>query len=162
RLTRLSRAARDRVLETLKLAESLGAEAANLSGESVAHEVLAFARQNNVSKIIVGKPARSRWRDRFSPTLVDEIVRGSGAIHVYVITGEAEGEQPRALPRLPPRSSRWPAYLRSAGVVVAITLLCAALFGRIELTNLVMLYLLGTVFVAARFGRGPAVLAAVA
>ncbi|TLY49505.1 MAG: sensor histidine kinase KdpD, partial [Gammaproteobacteria bacterium] len=49
-LTRLPKAARDRVLQTLKLAESLGAETANLSAESVAHEVLAFARQRNVSK----------------------------------------------------------------------------------------------------------------
>ncbi len=160
-LTRLPRAARDRVLETLKLAESLGAEVTNLSGESVVHEVLAFARHRNASKIIVGKPSRSRWRDRFTPTLVDEIVRGSGHIDVYVITGEA-GDGPTASPpRLPSRTSRWPAYARSAGVVAAITVLCALLFGRIELTNLVMLYLLGTVLVAARFGRGPSALAAV-
>jgi two-component system sensor histidine kinase KdpD len=160
-LTRLPRAARDRVLETLKLAESLGAEVTNLSGESVVNEVLAFARQRNVSKIIVGKPTRSRWRDRFAPTLVDEIVRGSGHIDVYVITGEAGEETTASPPRLPSRSSRWPAYARSAAVVAAITALCTLLFGRIELTNLVMLYLLGTVLVAARFGRGPSVLAAV-
>jgi len=36
RLTRLPRAARDRVIETLRLAESLGAQTANLGGESVA------------------------------------------------------------------------------------------------------------------------------
>ena len=34
-------------------------------------------------------------------------------------------------------------------------------FGRLELVNLVMLYLLGVMFVATRFGRGPSVLAAV-
>jgi two-component system sensor histidine kinase KdpD len=160
RLMRLQRDARDRVLQTLKLAESLGAETANLSGESVANEVLAFARARNVSKIIVGKPTRSRWRDRLLPTLVDDIVRGSGDIDVYVITGEP-GEASAAPPRLPQRSSEWPAYTKGVAVVAAITLLCELLFGHIELTNLVMLYLLGTVFVAARFGRGPSVLAAI-
>jgi two-component system sensor histidine kinase KdpD len=160
-LTRLPRAARDRVLETLKLAESLGAEPANLAGESVAREVLAFARQHNVSKIIVGKPSRTRWQDRFRQSLVDEIVRGSGHIDVYVITGEADAESASQPRRLPMRTSRWPAYARAAVVTLAITALCAVLYPYIERTNLVMLYLLGTVLAAARFGRGPSVLAAV-
>ncbi len=159
-LLRLSREARDRVLQTLKLAESLGAETANLSGESVAAELLAFARQRNVSKIIVGKPARGRWHDRFKPSLVDEIVRGSGDIDVYVISGEP-GAENVAPPRLPKRSSKFPAYLRSVFVVAAVTLVCALLNRYVELTNLVMLYLLGTVLVATRFGRGPSVVAAV-
>jgi two-component system sensor histidine kinase KdpD len=159
RLARLPRTARDRVLNTLRLAESLGAETANLSGESVAREVLALARARNVSKIIVGKPARARWRDRLKPTLVDEIVRGSGDIDVYVISGEPGAPSPQP-PRMPKRSSLWPAYAKSVAVVLTITLLCELLFGRIERTNLVMLYLLGTVFVAARFGRGPSALAA--
>jgi len=159
-LVRLPRAARDRVLQTLKLAESLGAETANLSGESVASTVLAFARSRNVSKIIVGKPARGRWHDRLRPSLVDEIVRGSGDIDVYVISGERGAESP-APPRLPQRSSQWPAYARAALVVAAVTLLCQLLFGHIERSNLVMLYLLGTVLVAARFGRGPSVFAAI-
>ena len=160
-LVRLPRVARDRMLQTLKLAESLGAETANLSGESVAHEVIAFAQQRNASKIIVGKPSRSRWKDRFRPSLVDEIVRQSGHIDVYVISSEADAEPAATPSRLPKRSSRWPAYAKSAGVTAAITALCLLLSPYLERTNLVMLYLLGTVLSAARFGRGPSVLAAV-
>jgi two-component system sensor histidine kinase KdpD len=158
-LVRLSRQARDRVLQTLKLAESLGAETANLSSESVATELLAFARQRNVSKIIVGKPARGRWHDRFKPSLVDEIVRRSGDIDVYVISGEPGAENVTP-PRMPARSSEFSAYARSVGVVALVTVLCAVLSRHVERTNLVMLYLLGTVLVATRFGRGPSVLAA--
>ncbi len=159
-LQRLSQAARDRVLHTLKLAEELGAETANLSGESVADELIACARERNVSKIIVGKPLRSRWRDRYKPSLVDEIIRQSGNIDVYVITGEA-GEASVLPPRTPVRSSHWPAYVKGAAVVALATALCAVLFPHFAPTNLVMVYLLATVFVAARLGRGPAVLAAV-
>jgi two-component system sensor histidine kinase KdpD len=159
-LVRLSRPARDRVLQTLKLAEGLGAETANLSGESVATELLAFARQRNVSKIIVGKPARGRWHDRLRPSLVDEIVRGSGDIDVFVITGDA-GAENVAPPRLPGRSSKLSAYASSVAVIAAITVLCSLLNGHVERTNLVMLYLLGTVLVATRFGRGPSALAAI-
>ncbi len=159
-LLRLSKDARDRVLQTLKLAGSLGAETANLSGESVAAELLAFARRRNVSKIICGKPSLSGWRSRVSPSLVDEIISHSGDIDVYVITGE-EGAEIAKPPRLPARSSKWQAYAKGIAVVVAITLACFVLNEYIERTNLVMLYLLGTVLVAIRFGRGPSVVASV-
>ena len=159
-LLQLPRAARDRVLQTLKLAVSLGAQTANLSGESVAAEVLAFARQRNISKIICGKPSRHGWRHFLSPSLVDEIIDRSGDIDIYVVTGE-EGAETISAPRTPARSSKWPAYARGAAVVVAITLACLPLSTYIERTNLVMLYLLGTVVVAISFGRGPSVLASV-
>ena len=159
-LVRLPREARDRVLQTLKLAESLGAETENLSGESVAGELIDFARQRNINKIVVGKPSRSRWRDRLRPSLVDEIARNSGDIDVYVISGE-RGEPTAKPPRLPQRSSKWQAYAKAVAVIAAITLLCDLVYERIELSNLVMLYLLGIVLVAARVGRGPSILAAI-
>ncbi len=159
-LLKLPIEARNRVLQTLKLAASLGAETENLSGESVAIELIAFARQRNVSKIVVGKPSRPRWRDRLRPSLVDEIARNSGDIDVYVISGEPGAETPAA-PRLPQPSSKWPAYAKAFGVIVVVTIFCSLLFKHIELSNLVMLYLLGIVLVAARVGRGPSIFAAV-
>jgi two-component system sensor histidine kinase KdpD len=38
-------------------------------------EILRFARERNITKIIVGKPTMYRLRDRFRPSLVDQIVR---------------------------------------------------------------------------------------
>jgi two-component system sensor histidine kinase KdpD len=159
-LARLPQSARDGILRTLKLAEQLGAQTANLSGEGVAATVLDFARQRNVSRIIVGKPLRSGWRTIFKRTLVDDIIDASGAIDVYVINGEPGDEGP-VPPRTPTRNSRWPAYLKSLMVVAVATLICTQISGIFERTNVVMVYLLGTVLVAARFGRGPSVLASV-
>jgi len=158
-LTNLKRQARDRVLATLKLAESLGAETANLSGESVATSLLDFARRRNVSKVVIGKPSRSRWHDRLRPSLVDEVVRGSGKIDIYVISGE-HGDEPPLRPQMPRRTSEWPSYAKAVAIVGAVTVICALLYGHIERTNLVMLYLLGGVLSAARLGRGPSAVAA--
>ncbi|MEO8459836.1 MAG: sensor histidine kinase KdpD [Dokdonella sp.] len=159
-LTRLPQAARDRVLRSLKLADRLGAETANLGGESVAAELLAFAAQRNVGRIIVGKPLRNRWYDRLRSSLVDQVIRESGAIDVYVITAEGDDSSPQS-PRRVPRSSRWPAYIKGIAVILFTTLACLALRHQLQPTNLVMLYLLGTVLVAMRFGRGPSTVAAV-
>jgi len=159
-LQRLPQQARDRVLQTLKLAEGLGAETANLGGDSVASELIALARARNCSKIIVGKPLQPRWRDRFKRSLVDELIRTSGHIDIYVITGEP-GEASVAPSRIPARSSHWQAYAKGATVVALATVVCWPLSAHIDRINLIMIYLLATVVAAWRFGRGPSVLATV-
>src|SRR5262249_17778804 len=60
---RLADTDRNRVAETLRLAEQLGARTMTLTGHNLADEVVAYARQKNVSKIVVGKPRGRRWRD---------------------------------------------------------------------------------------------------
>ncbi|MGO4395383.1 DUF4118 domain-containing protein, partial [Variovorax sp. M-6] len=56
--------------------------------------------------------------------------------------------------------ARWPGYAWAAAISVAITLLATPLSAVLELVNIVMLFLLGVVGVAMRFGRGPAAFAA--
>ncbi|MBU6434933.1 MAG: two-component system sensor histidine kinase KdbD, partial [Nitrospirae bacterium] len=60
---RMPQADRDRVNQTLRLAELLGAETVVLSGANVVQELLSYARTRNVTKIIVGKPVRARWKE---------------------------------------------------------------------------------------------------
>jgi two-component system sensor histidine kinase KdpD len=155
----LSPAERESLAGTMKLAEQLGAETAVLSGDSVSEALLSFARQRNASKIVVGKPAHNRWRDRLKGSLLDEIVRRSGEVDVYIISGE-RGEVPQ--PARPGARPTIPAhYLWSATVVLVCTLVCGAMLGRFDRSNLVMVYLLGVAFVAARHGRWPSAMAAV-
>ena len=150
----LSAAEREALAATTKLAEQLGAETAVLSGDSVSEALLSFARERNVSKIVVGKPAHGRWRDRLKGSLLDAIVRGSGEVDVYIISGERGEELQAARPATGGRAK--PAqYLWSAAVVLASTVLCWAMHGRFDRSNLIMVYLLGVAFVATRYGRGP-------
>lgn len=158
--TRLSEVGRDRVWQTLRLAEKLGAETAVLSGDRPSDAILQYARRRNVSKIVLGKPAHPRWKDALFGSVRDDLERNSGEIDVYVISGE-EGEGGFTAPVPPRRSSPGRAYLWSLGMVTLCTGLCALLFGRLEPTNLVMVYLLGVVGAAAWLGRGPSILAAV-
>jgi two-component system sensor histidine kinase KdpD len=157
---RLSEADRDRVWQTLRLAESLGAETAVLSGDRPSDAILQYARRRNVSKIVLGKPVHPRWKDMLFGSVRDDLERNSGEIDVYVISGE-EGEGGFTAPVPLRSSSPGRAYLRSLGVVALCSGFCALLFGRLEPTNLVMVYLLGVVGAAAWLGRGPSILAAV-
>ena len=157
---RLSDGQRARVHEALRFAESLGAAAVTLVDRRAADALLAHARSRNASKIVIGKPLHPRWRDLVFGSVGDEVVRGSGAIDVYIITGEADEPSPAPFATLRP-SSRWPAYLRSVGVMVLCTLVARSLFPWFEQSNLIMAYLLGVVYVALRYGRGPSVLASI-
>ncbi|HTN84513.1 MAG TPA: sensor histidine kinase KdpD, partial [Sorangium sp.] len=157
---RLSEVDRGRVDRNLALAERLGASAVQLHGAEVAGEVLRYARRHNVSKIVVGKPTHPRWKDFVYGSLLDDLVRQSGDIDVYVIQGTAEARQPEPGPR-ERRPARPLAYAWSACVAVLCTLAAWLMHPFSDLANLIMVYLLGVVFVASRFGAGPSVLASV-
>ena len=78
---------RARVIENLRLAESLGAETITRSGQSVTEELLLLAKERNVTKIVLGKPARPRWKEWLQGSVVNEMARRSGDVDLYVISG---------------------------------------------------------------------------
>lgn len=156
---RYSEADRARLEEHLRLAEKLGGETAVIEGAgTIPEDLLAYARSRNITKIVLGKPSRPRWMDALLGSPVDHLIRASGDIDVYVITGETSQESapPRLSRRLtsPPRN-----YVLSALVVLLASGAARLIFHRTELADIVMVYLLGIVLVATRFGRGPSLLA---
>lgn len=161
RATPMSEEARSRVSDSLQLAERLGGRSLTLAGESVADTVIAYARTQNVTKIIAGKPIRRRLSDILRGSIVDRIVRQSGNIDVYVIsTTQDMRSQAKGL-RIPADESRtkgWKKLVWSGVIVVVATLMALPLRPHVEPTNLVMLYLLVTLGTALRLGRGPAML----
>lgn len=151
-------AARVRIVETLRLAEQLGAETQVLAGERVADVILAFARRRNVSKIVVGKPRRAPWRRLVSRSIADALIRGGGETDIYVISGEESA----ALPVVAPHPMGWRTSLAYGWPLVTVagcTVLNLLMFPHMPHSTLALVYLLGVVAVAARSGPGPAILA---
>ncbi|CAG0946033.1 two-component system, OmpR family, sensor histidine kinase KdpD [Anaerolineae bacterium] len=156
----LTHAERERLAQTLRLAEQLGAETVTLTGHSASEELLEFARSRNVTKIVVGKPGRSRWHERLFGSVVEDLVRQSEGIDVYIITGDDNAARPRHVFRIE-GTINWTGYAWAIGTIVACTILDAVLVTHIAATNLVMVYLLAVTFIAARHGTGPSLLASI-
>ncbi|WP_053842796.1 DUF4118 domain-containing protein [Paracidovorax avenae] len=171
RLQRLPAPQRDRILAVLQLAEGLGAETAVLTGNAVVPALAEHARQLNCATLVVGRARRRSgpWRWWPVPGTAEAIGTAAPALDIV------EAGEPGSSRRLPAASwrqggdaqedgeqlsARWPGYGAAGAASVAVTLLALPLSGVLELTNIVMLYLLGVVGVAMRFGRGPAALAA--
>lgn len=153
---------RARVSRNLRLAEQLGAETVSLSGERQAEEILRFARERNVTKIVVGKPRALRLRDRFGMSFVDELLVGSDGIDVYATAGEPDESEPA--PAAAPRETRpgdRAGYLAAAAVVAIVSAGAWLIFGHRHAADVVMTYLLGIVLIATRFGFRPSILGSI-
>jgi two-component system sensor histidine kinase KdpD len=151
---------RDRLVQTLRLAEQLGAETVTLMGENVAQELLNYARSRNATKIIVGKPLRSHWKEWIFGSVVSELVHQSGEIDIYVITGAAGEGQPLVRRTLRSTSDVSGYAYALAGVLIGTTVNWL-MFPYFATANLIMMYLIAVVAVAMGWGRGPSALASV-
>jgi len=155
---------RDRVAGILQLAEDLGARSYTLTSgssmDSVSQTIIEFAHKNNVTKIVAGKPLRPRWQELLRGSLVDTLIHQSGDIDVYVVTSADKPSFPADEHPLKIHSPLI-RYVWSLLLVVAATLVGFVVGGKIEPTNLVMVFLLAVVIAAVYLGRGPAILASV-
>jgi two-component system sensor histidine kinase KdpD len=170
RTANLSATDRERLQANLRLAESLGATTQTVAGDNAARELIAFARSRNVGKIVVGKTERSRWKDVLLGSFIDNLIRESGDIDVYVVrgddlaTGTARALSPGAVSDA--RASKPPARVArelaaSALVIAACSLLALALYRPPDLSEEALVLLAGVVIAALWFGRAAAVLASV-
>ena len=172
-LLRLSERERNRRIAVLRLAESLGGEAVTLGGASVAEEALNYARTRNVTRILIGRPTRPAWMRLLRPSTVDALIERSGDIDVQIVTSD-EAALARRNPVLlrtrailgvsgvpAPGRRRWPGYAWGVVSTTVCSGTAALMTPAFELANLIMIYLLGVVVIAMRFGRGPAVMVAI-
>ena len=164
-LSRLSEPRRAAILKLLQMAHDLGAQTAVLSGRDPAAEVHAYARSHNLNRVVLGRRAgASWWPEGWSPSLARALARRAPDLDLVMVAPgrlDASAGDGEARARREARGLVWPAYAKALGVSAAATLLGTILIGHFELSNIVMLFLLGVVLVALRWGRGPAVLAAV-
>src|SRR4051812_45680714 len=165
RLQRLPHEERGRILAVVSLAQELGARTAILTGNDVPDAVIEYAREENISTIVVGRAAAGRlWRRR---AMSDAIA--ARAAHLDVIEIGSAGVEQGAPVRGPTfkadvpnprRGEKRARYFWTGLASVAATLALTA-FHRFDLANIAMLYMLTVVLVGVRWGRGPAIVSAV-
>ena len=147
-------------MEQLRLAERLGAEVVqlHLTGFRVAHDFRALARARGVTALVVPRPRRPRWLAWLRGDLVEDLLRGDPGIEVRVVPGD-----PDAPALEPPELAMDHPALRRLGTALGSVALATAggllIFSRLDLTDVVMLYILCITVVATRCGRWAALLA---
>jgi two-component system sensor histidine kinase KdpD len=159
---------RERILATLNLAKDLGATTAVIASANVPESVIEYARNHNLSKVVIGRDATRRlwpWQRSNGQRLallapdIDLVEIGRSETHNQSISNFARPHPPaesgdrRKVKRL--------RYLWAALACVVVTVAALPLTAYFDAANIVALFLLTVVLVAVQFGRGPAALAAV-
>jgi len=168
RSAQLSEEQRDRIADTLRLAEALGGEAVTLpaSDRPIAEDVISYAQANNATQIVIGKSTRTRWFEILHGSVVHDLVRRSGNISVHVISGEAIAGPP--IPKKSVRAAErddagnpWPYIAALAAVALALAV-AEVIYSFLGSENVDLVFLTAIVGVAVRLGLWPSLLASVA
>ena len=182
----LSPLQRARVTEHLRLAESLGARTASISGGDAAAAIIGFAKEHDIARIVVGKSGRPRWQEALFGSLTTALIRGSGDIDVHVVRGpdepagderaavvapgEGAGEAPNEAPNealgapdgAPARvPRRWSALdlVCMLGILASSIGVAAGIYAPGDLATEAMVLILGIVLISLRCPRSLALVA---
>ncbi len=165
-LQRLSESHRRAILDTLKLAQDLGAQTATKAAADIAPAIVEYARQHGLGRVVVGRDRPGRW-PWFRRVLPERLARLAPDLDLLALarddapqrslhpTAAAVDEERTELSAVAKRYGA--TFLVCLGTALAAT----PLLPHFDSANIVMLFLLAVVGVAVRYGRGPAVLAAV-
>ncbi|UPJ57329.1 sensor histidine kinase KdpD [Bradyrhizobium sp. 192] len=168
RSLQLSDEQRDRLADTLRLAESLGGEALTIPavGRRIADDVVSFAQGNNVTQIVIGKSTRSRWFEMTRGSVVNDLVRRAGNISVHVIPGDELTSEPapKTAVQTAARSEPFDAipYLKALGITALGLAAAVAIKPYFGIENVDLMFLTAVVAVAVRYGLLPSLLASIA
>jgi len=168
RSSQLSEEQRDRIADTLRLAQSLGGEAITIPGgdRRIADDVISYSQANNVTQIIIGKSTRSRWFEILHGSVVHDLVRRSGNISVNVIAGETIASEPIAKKTVRTAEAVEPFNPRPYGIALVAVALALGVGEVIQpwfgIENVDLVFLTAVVGVAVRYGLWPSLFASAA
>lgn len=161
RENRLSEAERGRIAETLRLASRLGAETATLPGDRVADTLLSYAREQNVTHIVVGKAKRPALFEALMGSVVRDLINQAETIAVYVVPEDEAGAQKRRLGQLitPPLLSPL-SVLESAALTALAAGLAYPIDRIVNVSNLALVFLAAVLISALTRGLWTALVTA--
>src|SRR5450830_1386163 len=168
RSLRLTEEQRDRIADTLRLAEALGGEAITIPGgdRSIADDVIDYARANNITQVIIGKTSRSRWFEILHGSVVHDLVRRSGNISVHVIAGDDIVGEPIPKKTVRTAEKAEPFNLRPYAIALVAVAVALGVGEAIQpwfgIENVDLVFLTAVVGVAVRCGLWPSLFASVA
>ena len=99
------RGGRESMAAQRQLLEELGGEYRRVTSNDVASTLVDLARAENATQIVLGASARPRWREVFSGSVINRVIRLSGPIDVHVISRPADADGSDGERRAPRRQA---------------------------------------------------------
>ena len=148
---RLGHAAQLKLERNIRLAEEMGGKTEILQGEDAATAIANYAISKGITKIVAGKPPKSIWRELMKGSLASQLMRISRGLDVYVVSGE-EHVEPLSYQEIKPPLRQWRGYAVGLLLTLLATTCGMVIRESFNSENVIMLYLLAVIILAARYG----------
>lgn len=132
----------------INLAKQFRANVITLYGEDIVEQVASYARQNGVSKIVIGRTVPRRHGIYVKPTIIDRLIKSVPNMDVYVIPDASAKESRRKMGAEEQR--RVGMDLLKTAAILALCTLASICLDRFNLgvINVAMIYMMGTMLAA--------------
>ena len=140
--------------KAMDLAKQLGARLIWVKGSDVTQEMADYARNNNVTKIVIGKPRRF-WLLQSIPR---KLLTRTPNIDIYLLDARVD---PKLMPKKRITFARPMNYAIGILAVGVMSLIAFLLRNSLNEVNLFFLLLLPVIMSALYLGRGPSIVAAI-
>ncbi len=150
-----------------RLVSELGGRVLEVVGTDRAAALVACARAEKATQLVLGASSRSRWFELWHGSLVAKVARLASDIDVHVIARDADSDVPSAVrsdgeSRIKaPRPRLAVAWLLTIVGLPLLTMATAPARGSIRLETELLLYLAAVLFIAVLGGRLVAAVAAI-
>ena len=140
--------------KALDLAKQLGARLVWMKGSDVTEEMSDYARNNNVTKIVIGKPRRF-WLLQSIPR---KLLTRTANIDIYLLDARVD---PKHMPKKRITLAGPMNYVIGILAVGVMSLIASLLRNSLHEVNLFFLLLLPVILSALYLGKGPSIVAAI-
>ncbi|MFZ1081677.1 MAG: sensor histidine kinase KdpD [Candidatus Kryptoniota bacterium] len=149
---------KEQLAKNMKLARELGAEVVTTADDNIANALIRVAREQNASQILVGKPNRLVFSR--AARLVDNLIKKSEDLDIYIVGQEAEKSKKPIGLHLPKPQSNLAQYVTAGAIVLMTAILCYPLTPFVGYRTVSFIILLVVSLLPLKMGPGPTLLAA--
>ncbi|WP_088347607.1 MULTISPECIES: sensor histidine kinase KdpD [Rhodomicrobium] len=159
----LSEAAKDRIADTMRLAERLEGEVVTIHAESrIAGEIIAYALKRNVTRLLVGRPRPRRWTGWLRETVAQELLRKATQFELTIVSPEEDKTRRDVISGgFMVALGEWNGYALATAVVAMAATLAYGVSFVLPLPNVSLIFMTAVIFIAIYFGRGPSIFASI-
>jgi two-component system, OmpR family, sensor histidine kinase KdpD len=145
--------------ETINLAENLGGKVFTISGSDIADEIINFAKDKNVTRVLIGKPLRSPYKEFLKRSPTYKLTYDQSPFDVQLITpiNETKPSSVSGNAKAARIKFEFRNYLTSVLFLIPLTFLIVILRKFIYVPSLEILYLIAAIASAILYGIGPAI-----
>jgi two-component system sensor histidine kinase KdpD len=153
----LSKADRAELARALEFAEEQGAKVITLSGSDVAEEILRFADQEKITKILIGKPIKKGLFGFFKTSPVEKLVRSRREADIYLIEPKVDAKNGDIPKKTAPAKTAFRAapYGMSLLLLPPVILVGFLFYYLLNIRNFSIIFIVAVMASAFLYGKGP-------